>query len=91
MTLKKLNSLWNRFLKGSEYLVLYREFLREYERLDHMTEISENEEELETYYIPHLGVYHPDKSTTKLRAVFNASSQTALENNITVGLLSKTF
>ncbi|GFU22726.1 uncharacterized protein TNCV_763011 [Trichonephila clavipes] len=27
-----------------------------------------------SFYMPHHGVYNPEKSTTKLRAVFNASS-----------------
>lgn len=46
-----------------------------------MTEISECEE-VEAYYILHLGVYCLDKSTTKLRVVFNASSQTNLGNSL---------
>ncbi|GFT09891.1 integrase catalytic domain-containing protein [Nephila pilipes] len=36
-----------------------------------------HEAELEvSYYMPHHGVYRPDKKTTKLRFVFNASNET---------------
>nr|XP_015917541.1 uncharacterized protein LOC107447198 [Parasteatoda tepidariorum] len=93
IALKKLNSLWNQFLKDPEYLALYRDFLGEYETLDHMTEVSECEEEAGTYYIPHLGIYLPDKMTTKLRVMFNASSPTTLGTlyNITVELFRKIY
>ncbi|GFT39462.1 DUF5641 domain-containing protein [Nephila pilipes] len=49
-----------------------------------MTEIpdTESEEEVGTYYIPYLGVYRPDKCTTKFRVVFNESSKTTLENSL---------
>ncbi|GFW80158.1 DUF1758 domain-containing protein [Trichonephila clavipes] len=40
-----------------------------------MQEVDEKEE-CGMYFIPHLGVYHSDKKTSKLRVVFNASSAT---------------
>ncbi|GFT65304.1 integrase catalytic domain-containing protein [Trichonephila clavipes] len=40
-----------------------------------MQEVDEKEE-CGMYLIPHLGVYHSDKKTSKLRVVFNASSAT---------------
>ncbi|GFW33015.1 integrase catalytic domain-containing protein [Trichonephila clavipes] len=42
-----------------------------------MTEITESVEPEYTYYMPHHGIYRPQKSTTKLRTVFNASALTA--------------
>ncbi|GBM55270.1 hypothetical protein AVEN_272341-1 [Araneus ventricosus] len=55
---------------------LYRDFLKEYEDLGHMTEIRERVEPDVTYYMPHHGIYRPQKSTKKLRTVFNASTLT---------------
>ncbi|GBL77118.1 hypothetical protein AVEN_97348-1 [Araneus ventricosus] len=49
---------------------------REYENLGHLERVVESSEPLTQYYIPHHGVQRPDKLTTKLRVVFNASSPT---------------
>lgn len=73
---KQLDSLWARMSRDQEYLKLYREFLKEYEDFGHMTEIRESVEPDSTYYMPHHGIYRPQKSTTKLRTVFNASTLT---------------
>ncbi|GFU80827.1 uncharacterized protein TNCV_3728651 [Trichonephila clavipes] len=54
----------------------------DYERLSHMKEvINETEPEI-TYYATHHGIYRPEKSTTKLRVVFNCSSLT--DNGISI-------
>ncbi|GBO42527.1 hypothetical protein AVEN_214715-1 [Araneus ventricosus] len=41
-----------------------------------MAEIRESVEPDLTYYMPHHGIYRPQKSTTKLRTVFNAFTLT---------------
>ncbi|GBO13006.1 hypothetical protein AVEN_225145-1 [Araneus ventricosus] len=76
IALNRLASLWTRLFRDQEYLKLYRDFLKEYEDLGHMTEIRESVEPDVTYYMPHHGIYRPQKSTTKLRTVFNASTLT---------------
>ncbi|GFV77760.1 uncharacterized protein TNCV_1575081 [Trichonephila clavipes] len=76
IALKRLGSLWNRLARDENYLNLYREFLRDYERLDHMKEVTNETEPEITYYATHHGIYRPEKSTTKLRVVFNCSSLT---------------
>ncbi|GBM45351.1 hypothetical protein AVEN_172970-1 [Araneus ventricosus] len=76
IALNRLASLWTRLSRDQEYLKLYRDFLKEYEDLGHMTEIRESVEPEVTYYMPHHGIYRPQKSTTKLRTVFNASTLT---------------
>ncbi|GFX93840.1 uncharacterized protein TNCV_1590161 [Trichonephila clavipes] len=76
IALKRLGSLWNRLARDKNYLNLYREFLRDYERLGHMKEVTNETEPEITYYATHHGIYHPEKSTTKLRVVFNCSSLT---------------
>lgn len=79
---KRLNSLYQRFVRDPEYFSLYKDFLREYEALAHMCEVSETEEPSTVYYMPHHGIYRPQKSTTKLRTVFNASSITSNGNSL---------
>ncbi|GFX36241.1 uncharacterized protein TNCV_2065791 [Trichonephila clavipes] len=50
--------------------------LEDYERLGHMKELTNETEPEITYYATHHGIYRPEKSTTKLRVVFNCSSLT---------------
>ncbi|GFU50215.1 uncharacterized protein TNCV_300531 [Trichonephila clavipes] len=76
IALKRLRSLWNRLARDENYLNLYREFLRDFERLGHMKEVTNETEPEITYYATHHGIYRPEKSTTKLRVVFNCSSLT---------------
>ncbi|GFY24811.1 hypothetical protein TNCV_2690021 [Trichonephila clavipes] len=42
--LKRLGLLWNRLARDENYLNLYREFLRDYERLGHMKEVTNETE-----------------------------------------------
>ncbi|GFU57618.1 uncharacterized protein TNCV_3637751 [Trichonephila clavipes] len=76
IALKRLGSLWNRLARDDNYLNLYREFLRDCETLGHMKEVTNETEPDITYYATHHGIYRPEKSTTKLRVVFNCSSLT---------------
>ncbi|GFX28503.1 integrase catalytic domain-containing protein [Trichonephila clavipes] len=76
IALKRLGSLWNRLARDENYLNLYREFLRDYERLGHMKEVTNETEPEIPYYATHHGIYRPEKSTTKLRVVCNCSSLT---------------
>ncbi|GFU13528.1 uncharacterized protein TNCV_938181 [Trichonephila clavipes] len=76
IALKRLGSLWNRLARDENYLNLYREFLRDYERLGHMKEVTNEIEPEITYYATHHGIYRPEMSTTKLIVVFNCSSLT---------------
>ncbi|GFV18235.1 DUF1758 domain-containing protein [Trichonephila clavipes] len=59
---------------------LYREFMQQYLDLEHMEKVEEHFDETSTnnicYYLPHHGVFWPDKTTTKLRVVFNGSAST---------------
>ncbi|XP_071573525.1 uncharacterized protein [Temnothorax nylanderi] len=55
----------------------YTNFLNEYERLGHVTEISVSDVTEDGYFIPHHPVFKRDSHTTKLRVVFNASSKSS--------------
>ncbi|GBN96778.1 hypothetical protein AVEN_109274-1 [Araneus ventricosus] len=72
--LGSLNSLWRCLSKNRELLSLYRDFMQEYEALGHMELVTDNNEPSTSYYLPHHGVFKPDKTSTKLRVVFNASA-----------------
>ncbi|GFW55592.1 DUF1758 domain-containing protein [Trichonephila clavipes] len=76
-----LNSLWKRLSRNKEYLYLYEKFLQEYEDLVHMREIKADGSGV-SFYMPHHGVYHPEKSTTKLRTVSNESSLSTSEKSL---------
>ncbi|XP_037930947.1 uncharacterized protein LOC119665773 [Teleopsis dalmanni] len=54
----------------------YVDFLDEYKKLGHMTEIDIERIMSSYYFIPHHCVLKPDSTTTKLRVVFDASSKT---------------
>ncbi|GFW40660.1 integrase catalytic domain-containing protein [Trichonephila clavipes] len=55
---------------------LYKEFMNEYELLGHMEEIKNETFDKINYYIPHHSVYKPEKTSTPLRVVFDASAKT---------------
>ncbi|GFX08332.1 uncharacterized protein TNCV_3268211 [Trichonephila clavipes] len=76
IAVKRLGSLWNHLARDENYLNLYREFLRDYERLGHMKEVTNETDPEITYYATHHGIYRPEKSTTKLKVAFNCSSLT---------------
>ncbi|GFX77505.1 uncharacterized protein TNCV_4025551 [Trichonephila clavipes] len=78
IALKRLNALWTRLIKDPQYIKLYRDFIHEYDQLGHMKEIvAENDNSEIAYYMPHHGILKPEKSTTKLRVVFNATNPTS--------------
>lgn len=76
IALKRLKSVWFKLSRDQNYLNLYKDFINEYERLGHMRDVTHEAEPDISYYMPHHGVYRPEKTSTKLRVVFNASSET---------------
>ncbi|XP_045466769.1 uncharacterized protein LOC123675453 [Harmonia axyridis] len=77
LALKRLYSLEQRLSKNRGLKEEYTKFLKEYESLSHMREISRNETCITPiYYLPHHCVIKPESSTTKLRVVFKASAKT---------------
>ncbi|GFW74553.1 uncharacterized protein TNCV_2414521 [Trichonephila clavipes] len=78
IALKRLNALWTRLIRDPQYLKLYRDFIHEYDQLGHMKEVvAEHDNSEVAYYMPHHGVLRTEKSTTKLRVVFNATNPTS--------------
>ncbi|GFV09435.1 integrase catalytic domain-containing protein [Trichonephila clavipes] len=80
LAMKRLDQFWRRLSKDKRMENLYREFMQQYLDLGHMEKVEEHSDETSAnnicYYLPHHGVFRPDKSTTKLRVVFNGSAST---------------
>ncbi|GFT62879.1 integrase catalytic domain-containing protein [Trichonephila clavipes] len=75
--IKRLNCIWEKLNKNNTKGTLYKEFMNEYELLGHMEEIKNETLDKISYYIPHHSVYKPEKTSTPLRVVFDASAETA--------------
>ncbi|GFT64168.1 integrase catalytic domain-containing protein [Trichonephila clavipes] len=74
--IKRLNSIWEKLNKNNTMGTLYKELMNEYELLGHMEEIKNETLDKINYYIPHHSVYKPEKTSTPLRVVFDASAKT---------------
>lgn len=72
---KRFLSLERKLDRLPSYKQLYCDFLREYEQMNHMTEVGTYGSS--HYFLPHHGVFRENNSTTKLRVVFDASAATS--------------
>ncbi|GFX75906.1 integrase catalytic domain-containing protein [Trichonephila clavipes] len=73
---KRLNSIWEKLNKNNTMGTLYKEFMNEYELLGHMEKIKNETLDKINKNIPHHAVYKPEKTSTPLRVVFDASAKT---------------
>lgn len=72
----RLAAMERKLEKDTELSHMYKEFLREYEELGHMSKVSEpNLKSIN--YLPHHGVLKLDSTSTKCRVVFDASAPTS--------------
>ncbi|XP_055840984.1 uncharacterized protein LOC129908495 [Episyrphus balteatus] len=74
---QRFYALERRLAKDPELKLSYRQFMKEYQELGHMSEVNIREINEPYYFMPHLCVQKPDSSTTKLRVVFDASAKTS--------------
>ncbi|XP_026730729.1 uncharacterized protein LOC113495929 [Trichoplusia ni] len=69
-----LKSLERKLHKNKEMKKRYTDVIKEYLHLGHMIPVPENDDkQSESVYLPHHAVIREDKSTTKVRVVFDAS------------------
>ncbi|XP_075167648.1 uncharacterized protein LOC142239758 [Haematobia irritans] len=69
--------------------MLYDQAILEYLELGHMRKISPQEiGNIPNYYLPHHAVIKPDRLTTKLRVVFNASCPTSNKRSLNDNLFT---
>ncbi|XP_075159013.1 uncharacterized protein LOC142232177 [Haematobia irritans] len=76
---KRLRQLEISFSKRPVFAQTYKEFMREYETLGHMSRIGVYPRDVRTdsYFLPHHGVLKENSTTTKLRVVFDGSSHSS--------------
>ncbi|XP_063915471.1 uncharacterized protein LOC135131590 [Zophobas morio] len=89
-TVKRFRSLENKFAKQLEFKEQYSDFIKEYIKMDHMELVNNpNLKDGMFCYLPHHAVLKLSSSTTKLRAVFDASFCTnngkSLNDNLMCG------
>lgn len=71
---RRFNSLEKRLINNPEFKIQYAEVIEEYLSLGHMESVPQSEVSSPTaVYLPHHAVINQDKSTTKIRVVFDAS------------------
>lgn len=70
----RLKGLQNRFNKNPELGAQYREVIHEYIDNDFVEEVVEDTEPETCFYLPHHPVIKEDRSTTKIRPVFDGSA-----------------
>lgn len=90
ISVKRLKGLEKRLDKNSHLQESYHDVVKEYLFLGHMRPISANDDKKsEAVYLPHHAVVREDKSTTRVRVVFNASEPnrlgTSLNDSLMVG------
>lgn len=73
---KRFMSLERKLSSNHVLRELYTSFMSEYQELGHMSPVESQEGEI-SCYLPHHGVLRKESLTTKLRVVFNASSETS--------------
>ncbi|XP_022835967.1 uncharacterized protein LOC111363382 [Spodoptera litura] len=67
--------LEKKMVRQEHFAKLYKQFISDYIELDHMKPALESNHQIQAY-LPHHGVIRECSTTTKLRAVFNASMKT---------------
>lgn len=75
--LRQLQRISRKLASDQPYCQLYHQFLKEYETLNHMRKAPLTPEPTLVFYLPHHGVLKEERITTKLRVVFNGSSQSS--------------
>ncbi|XP_024885965.1 uncharacterized protein LOC112463685, partial [Temnothorax curvispinosus] len=76
VAVRVLKHMEGRFARDASFHALYRDFMRQYAELGHMTPIppNANGNDKPRCYLPHHGVMRESSTTTKLRVVFNGST-----------------
>ncbi|XP_076659917.1 uncharacterized protein LOC143363203 [Halictus rubicundus] len=74
--IKRLNSLERKLQREPALKQEYHAVIKEYLDLGHMSELPQEQQSPEGYYLPHHGVVKVTSDTTKLRVVFDGSATT---------------
>lgn len=77
MAHKRFLLLENRLTRNPELKQMYVEFMSDYERLGHMSAISEDQLASNHFYLPHHCVTKVEDGVSKIRVVFDASASSS--------------
>lgn len=83
---KRFLVLERKFAKNLEFKNEYIKFMQEYIQLVHMRQVDKGQENKIRVFLPHHAVIKECSATTKIRVVFNASSQYALGKSLNEAL-----
>ena len=72
---KRLNAMLNRFQNKPNLFKAYNDIIDQQKNEGIIEEVDQAHPNEGYYYMPHHGIERPDRSTTKLRVVFDASSK----------------
>lgn len=71
---KRIRSIERKFVRCPLIKNRYITFMEKYESLNHISKINQDDVSGVKCYLPHHAVINDEKSTTKIRVVFEASS-----------------
>lgn len=77
IALQRFYAIERKLIKNADMKQQYINFMREYEQLGHVEEVSLNNIKGPHFFLPHHAVLKPESTTTKLRVVFDASAKTS--------------
>ena len=75
MALRRLENTEKRFKKSKDVAQAYNKCTERYVQKGYVTKVQEPERSKSRCYLPHFLVLRPDKDTTKMRIVFDASAK----------------
>ncbi|XP_063910744.1 uncharacterized protein LOC135127960 [Zophobas morio] len=79
---RRLLALERRLSKQPDIRALYLDFMRDYLTSNHMSLLTDEFPEGDSFYIPHHGIIKPEGNLNKIRVVFDASCKAS--NNISL-------
>ncbi|XP_075162872.1 uncharacterized protein LOC142235505 [Haematobia irritans] len=83
IALAQFHRMEKKLVRTPDIKAEYDAAIREYLRLGHMRKVDPQDiYKTPHYYLPHHAVIKPDRTTTKLRVVFNASSPTSNKKSL---------
>ncbi|XP_029178626.1 uncharacterized protein LOC114946340 [Nylanderia fulva] len=82
-----LTTMERRYVQDRRFGNLYRNFMKEYEDLKHMTLVTCSTTSNQSTYLLHHGVLKESSATTKLRVVFNGSQRTRTGDSLNAHLM----
>ena len=75
MALRRLENTEKRLKKSVDVAQAYSQCIDQYIEKGYVTKVQEPEQSTPQWYLPHFPVLRPDKDTTKVRIVFDASAR----------------